>query len=317
MKKRNEQNTRIRRLSAVVVLVAALFSCFNAHALNTDYLDENKWLQNDNTVTVSLDKTSTVNRLTGSFQYYPDHDNLCLYTCFKVTETTLTTDNDDVRIVFKIHTAQESYQLGVTQNGAEDTLTEDDKSYACYQQFTTGKQTGKYLCTLALKSGENEHLIDVVLAVNGHQYIIEKNILLKRVPTTKATTTKLTTTRVTTTKVTTVRSTTVKVTTQRSTRATTQRAAAVKTTKATTTKFAPKGKAPTTTAQATTQFEAETLPAATTTATEVLTPTATTALAQASVTKRTATSKVMLGVGGALAGGGIILLLIAAAKKKE
>lgn len=222
----------LRKVCTAVICCAVLLSAFfifpfELLALNTDYLKEEKWIDNARTETVYIEATSVENSVNGYFSYYTD-DSLCIYTRFKISETTLSEDAESVFITYSFHMPTEDYEVTVGRNGVYS-----DEEHPAHETVFKAAQSfdslGSYYSAVQYIGREYSSCsVDVSLYVNGHIYRITENeelfgrSIYMELPTT-------------------VKETTTKKSTEKSTakNKATQKAQTTKAKKETTTKFKP------------------------------------------------------------------------------
>lgn len=162
-------------VSCCAVLLSAFFIFpFELLALNTDYLKEEKWIDNARTETVYIEATSVENSVNGYFSYYTD-DSLCIYTRFKISETTLSEDAESVFITYSFHMPTEDYEVTVGRNGvySDEEHPAHETVFKVAQSFDS---LGSYYSAVQYIGREYSSCsVDVSLYVNGHIYRITEN----------------------------------------------------------------------------------------------------------------------------------------------
>ena len=169
----------LRKVCTAVICCAVLLSAFfifpfELLALNTDYLKEEKWIDNARTETVYIEATSVENSVNGYFSYYTD-DSLCIYTRFKISETTLSEDAESVFITYSFHMPTEDYEVTVGRNGVYS-----DEEHPAHETVFKAAQSfdslGSYYSAVQYIGREYSSCsVDVSLYVNGHIYRITEN----------------------------------------------------------------------------------------------------------------------------------------------
>lgn len=169
----------LRKVCTAVICCAVLLSAFfifpfELLALNTDYLKEEKWIDNARTETVYIEATSVENSVNGYFSYYTD-DSLCIYTRFKISETTLSEDAESVFITYSFHMPTEDYEVTVGRNGVYS-----DEEHPAHETVFKAAQSfdslGSYYSAVQYIGREYSSCsVDVSLFINGHIYRITEN----------------------------------------------------------------------------------------------------------------------------------------------
>ncbi len=169
----------LRKVCTAVICCAVLLSAFfifpfELLALNTDYLKEEKWIDNARTETVYIEATSVENSVNGYFSYYTD-DSLCIYTRFKISETTLSEDAESVFITYSFHMPTEDYEVTVGRNGVYS-----DEEHPAHETIFKAAQSfdslGSYYSAVQYIGREYSSCsVDVSLFINGHVYRITEN----------------------------------------------------------------------------------------------------------------------------------------------
>ena len=158
-------------LLTFVSLFLILIQPLNAFAFNSDYLDVEKWAFNENVTSVYLDKKSSGENLEGFFKYYVDGNDASVYTYFSITESSLSSDNNDVRIQYSIVESQDSYGFAIDKDGICDALENEVSVMDVYENYSYHKNSdsGTYLSAIKFDDYEEKY-IDISLFVNGHIY---------------------------------------------------------------------------------------------------------------------------------------------------
>jgi len=182
-------------ICCAVLFLSFLSGCFGAAAMNVDYMNPDKWSQNGNVKRISLDCTNVDRTLKGDFYYLTD-GNLCLYTYFKITETSLSAKDDNVFVIYNVHTPDEEYEIYLDESGFYDESPEQERSlFSVKSSFAS---TGQYISAIQYTAkGLESCTVDVSINVNGKIYRITENkdicgkpIYMELTTTTKQQTTK-------------------------------------------------------------------------------------------------------------------------------
>ncbi|MCR5206913.1 MAG: hypothetical protein K6C14_00360 [Eubacterium sp.] len=157
----------------IVILTAVYLFPLSAFALNSDYLEPEKWAETENAVTVPLNYEKNGNTLSGYFSYYTD-DSLCIYTFFKISESSVTAENNNVSVTYDFSMSDEEYTVTLNKNGvAEDNAPEGLESFRSGVNFDTN---GQYASAVQYIGKKYDFCtVDITLNVNGHNYKITKN----------------------------------------------------------------------------------------------------------------------------------------------
>lgn len=177
MVKSKRQKQQTFKACAALICCAVLFfalvsSCFTAGAMNVDYMEPQKWAENSAVKRVALDCTNIDRNLKGDFYYLTD-GKLCIYTYFKITETTLG-EADEVYVTYEFHTEDENYTVVLGKDGFEkDSPKEERKLFKISTNFIGG---GKYLSAVQYTGKDfTKCTVDITLNVNGRVYSITGN----------------------------------------------------------------------------------------------------------------------------------------------
>lgn len=177
----------VKTLVFVLVLVIGMIGTFSAYAMNFDYLEPSKWDNSRNITSVEVTKTSTDRELKGVMKYCIDEKEGCLYVAFFVTETSLYTSRDDVRIRFNISGDHRS-EFAVCKEGIVDCEKEPD--FPVYQNFLVYEDDeirGRFIAALDFGKVKYDTSVNISVCANGRYY---NNVHTIIVPPTKANITK-------------------------------------------------------------------------------------------------------------------------------
>ena len=154
-----------------VILAGLFYLPPDAYALNSDYMNYGKWMNNDKVSSYPLNYENAGNTLTGKFRFYTD-SNLGIYTNFEINETSLNSA-DDVFITYDFHMPGEDYSLTVGEDGLTEYSNEQGKSvFKAEANF----KKGTYLSAAQYVGGTYDSCyVDITLFINGHNYKITKN----------------------------------------------------------------------------------------------------------------------------------------------
>lgn len=158
-------------LLTFVSLFLILIQPLNVFAFNSDYLDVEKWAFNENVTSVYLDKKSSGENLEGFFKYYVDENDASVYTYFSITESSLSSENNDVRIQYSIVESRDSYGFAIDKDGICDALENEVSVMDVYENYSYHKNSdsGTYLSAIKFDDHEEKY-INISLFVNGHIY---------------------------------------------------------------------------------------------------------------------------------------------------
>lgn len=156
-------NKRLYQILICLLIIAfTIATPLCSFAYNADYLDHQKWSNNDNVINRSINNKSAFGTLKGDVRYYVDNYDNCLYVCFDVTEQNIFT-NDDVSIEFKVKNSDERYSFSVNENGIYQMQDGVLDNFTAYSNFETGtNNTGVYVVALDIHNGSKVNYVDMV-----------------------------------------------------------------------------------------------------------------------------------------------------------
>lgn len=175
-KMRQNKNALVALICCAVLFFACILPCFGAGAMNIDYMEPQKWAHNPAVQRVRIDYTNYSVEppctLKGDFYYLTD-GNLCLYTYFKITESSLDS-GDNVFVTYDIHAPDEEYTLTLGRDGFEKDSPQQERSL--FKVKTNFETAGKYISAVQYTGKSFEKCrVDVTLIVNGRVYCITGN----------------------------------------------------------------------------------------------------------------------------------------------
>lgn len=158
----------------LMLLIITLFVFpFKASAMNSDYADPERWIHSEDTVAVQLDYENMGRELEGYFFCKTD-GSLCLYTCFKISESTLNEDNNNVSVVYDFHMQNEDFCVIADREGmSRENAPEETKRFDVIADFSV---YGEYTSIVQYKGRDCESCtVDITLYINGQNYRITRN----------------------------------------------------------------------------------------------------------------------------------------------
>ena len=172
---------KLKKLLTVLIslfVILALSGEFTAaYAINSDYLDAEKWKESKNVKFTQINKTAIDNyTLNGRFGYFSDNQSMSLYTYFDIDESTVSDDNKDFRTEYRIRTQYETYSIAIKNDGTIDGGTDKDgkQVFDGYSRFYNDRNT--FISAIQYREKETWFISDVSLWVNGHKYLIKEGI---------------------------------------------------------------------------------------------------------------------------------------------
>jgi len=166
------------KTSAAVICSAVLLLSFLAFpsclfAMNVDYMNTDRWNNNSNVQSLTLDYTNDSRTLNGTMYYFTD-DELCIYTYFKITESTLSEEANNVYITYTFYVPNEEYEVTVDQNGIYEESGEQEK--LLFKVCSSFDGVGKYISAVQYKDKKCQSCsVDISININGRLYSITKN----------------------------------------------------------------------------------------------------------------------------------------------
>lgn len=169
-------NERVQRVFKLTILLSFVFILLiiqpmTVFAFNSDYLQLEKWGDSKNVTAIYLDKESSGGELEGFFKYYINGNEGSIYTYFSITETSLNSQNNDVRIQYSITSSSENYDFAIDAAGICDAMENEISIFDTYANFSyhPNSDTGTYLSAVQFDNLD-EKFVDISLFVNGHIY---------------------------------------------------------------------------------------------------------------------------------------------------
>ncbi len=171
-----------KAIYAIFVIALLLSSCVPAYGADRAYFQPEAWINNSDIYSENINKKSNSNILEGVFKYYFDAQNNIFYTYLSISETSLSENRCDVRLVYTVGNAFDTYSLSVDKDGICDTSYALKDYFTAEQSFTTYKESnsGLYLSSIAINTECDHNDISVKLYINGHIYKIIENIPLDK-----------------------------------------------------------------------------------------------------------------------------------------
>lgn len=164
------------------VILAVLFVLpQDAYALNSDYMNYGKWMNNEKVTSYTLNYENAGNTLTGKFRFYTD-SSLGVYTDFEISETSLGEADsetslggaDNVYVTYDFHMPREDFSVTVGRYGLYEGSNEQGKSVFKVEANFDSK--GTYISAAQYVGGQYDSCyVDIILKINGHNYNITKN----------------------------------------------------------------------------------------------------------------------------------------------
>lgn len=160
-----------RFLIFAFVLALMLSPVCTAYSYNADYMSVEKWEDNDDVISGSIDKNGSFGRLIGSYSYYVDDADNCVYYYFSVAEDNISTSSD-VSLEFRIVNENEEYVFGVDENGIMPESTKYSKLFSVHSKFSTYEDKGDYFVAVDINNGCKENYVSVYFHSRG-RYVID------------------------------------------------------------------------------------------------------------------------------------------------
>lgn len=169
--------SKLLSVTAGIALTMAVASCdICALAYNQDYLQSEKWVANKNVQTSGIDIEGDNGVLKGSVQYFLDEREYCIYLNFSFSEDNISPDAC-IKFSFKVTDGTETYQFEVDENGMCDSTGQENELFTVASNFSTYTEfNGSYIIAMDIHNGSPENYITVHISVNGHKYLIMKNV---------------------------------------------------------------------------------------------------------------------------------------------
>lgn len=155
----------------ITTLIIALLPVVTAYSYNADYMTVDKWSDTDNAITGNINKAGAFGTLVGTYSYYFDDRDNCIYCYFSVKEDNINT-NDDVAIEVNVSNPSEEYSFSVDKNG----LVEDDNGvsqyFDIYSSFSTySNHHGDYIVAVDINNGSRTNYVTFFFYTRG-RYVI-------------------------------------------------------------------------------------------------------------------------------------------------
>lgn len=149
-----------------------------SQAIDDSFLYYEKWQDNSNITSEIINANSLSFSLNGSFKYFVDSQNKIFYCFFYVTETSISDNEYDARVLINFNSSGNSYLLSVNKDGICDTIEYLSQILKVKQSFSVDENNYATFIVAVDYSKITCESIDVDLYANGHKYIIKKNISL-------------------------------------------------------------------------------------------------------------------------------------------
>lgn len=174
---KNMTDKIFRRVMICAVICAVILAVLfvlpqDAYALNSDYMNYGKWMNNEKVTSYTLNYENAGNTLTGKFRFYTD-SSLGVYTDFEISETSLG-EADNVCVTYDFHMPGEDFIVYVDRYGLSEGSNEQGKSV--FKAEANFDSKGTYISAAQYVGGQYDSCyVDIILKINGHNYNITKN----------------------------------------------------------------------------------------------------------------------------------------------
>ena len=159
---------------ALVVLFTGCLPFTTAWAVNLDYLELDKWNNNDKVTFQSVNAEALGQNLTGEFGYYFDSD-LCFYTYFSVSGDLIANNYDLCKIRYIVHMPDEDYDFSIGKDGMCDAPSQEQKVFNVYQNFDNAGN-GTFITAAEYTKNVSSYTVDVIFYNSSKAFIIQEGI---------------------------------------------------------------------------------------------------------------------------------------------
>lgn len=177
-----------RAVSTILVIAFLMLSCMPVYGAEKSYFQPETWINNPDIYSENISKKSNSYKLDGVFKYYFDAQNNIFYTYFSITESTLSEDRCDIRLVYTVDNVFDTYSFSIDAEGICDTSYISNDYFTVEQIFSTYRDScsGLYISSIMINDGCTHNDISIKIYVNGHIYKIAENIPLDKMTEKKA-----------------------------------------------------------------------------------------------------------------------------------
>ncbi len=152
---------RTARLFAVCIFwLLLMITAFRAMALNTDYLQEEKWRSNQKVTWKPIDASADGRSITGRFGWYVDNDR-CLYTYFAIAGDLPENGYDAAKIVYHVRAGNEEYGFAADKDGICDALSDEVSHVFDVRSNFEGCHHGVYISAAQYLGSEETCRFDI------------------------------------------------------------------------------------------------------------------------------------------------------------
>jgi hypothetical protein len=182
----------MKRFAFFITLFAffiALLTSGSVYAANLDYLSYEKWDNNRKVKSVDIYKTSRENHLNGKLKYVVDNDNLIVYSNISFDESTLSGEDDDIRVIYEFVMHDETYSFALDSEGICEDSGDAEQTFEVGQNFFYNGETPQCLSYAQYLGDSSGGRVRIYLFVNNSRYLVFDSIRIEKPTTTKKQTT--------------------------------------------------------------------------------------------------------------------------------